>query len=493
MWRDRTGYTRVIALAAALAAAGSTAATGAPDAGATPQDPVRRKPNIVFILADDLGWAELGCYGQTKIRTPSIDRIAAEGIRFTQHYSGSPVCAPSRCVLLTGLHTGHAFVRDNREQGGWGPDEPEGQLELPAGTVTVGRLLQQAGYATAAIGKWGLGGPGSSGEPNRQGFDHWYGYLCQRVAHNHYPTHLWRNGRREELDGNVWGNLTGPQYAHDLMAAEALRFIEQNRDGPFFLYLAFTIPHLAIQVPDDALAEYRGAWPDPPYEGGKGYLPHPAPRAGYAAMVTRMDRDVGRILDLLRRLDLDRNTIVMFSSDNGATYDIGGADSPFFDSAGPLRGRKGSVWEGGLRVPLVARWPGRIAPGRGTDHVSAFWDLLPTLMDLAAAETPADLDGISYAPTLLGDRPQRRHAYLYWEFPSKGYSGQQAVRVGDFKGVRRRMHKGNTAVALYNLADDIGERTDVAALHPEVVQRMEQIMRDAHAPSRRFPMPLLDN
>jgi arylsulfatase len=210
-------------------------------------------------------------------------------------------------------------------------------------------------------------------------------------------------------------------------------------------------------------------------------------------MITRMDRDVGRILDLLRRLDLDRDTIVMFSSDNGATYDIGGADSPFFESAGPLRGRKGSVWEGGLRVPLVARWPGRITPGRVTDHVSAFWDLLPTLMDLAGAEAPAGLDGISYAPTLLGDRPQRRHAYLYWEFPSKGYSGQQAVRVGDFKGVRRRMHKGNTVVALYNLADDIAERNDVAALHPEVVQRMEQIMRDAHTPSPRFPMPLLDD
>ncbi|MHC4141151.1 MAG: arylsulfatase [Planctomycetota bacterium] len=479
MWRNRTGYKRVLAFMAVLATAGSLAADPAP--AASPPAAAGRQTNIIFILADDLGWAELGCYGQTKIRTPNIDRIAAEGIRFTQHYAGSPVCAPSRCVLLTGLHAGHALVRDNRENGGWGPDQPEGQLELTASTVTVGHLLQRAGYTTAVVGKWGLGGPGSTGEPNRQGFDHWYGYLCQRVAHNHYPTHLWRDGRRENLDGNTWGNPTGRRYAPDLMAADALRFIERNRDRPFFLYLAFTVPHLAIQVPDDSLAEYRGAWPDPPYEGGKGYLPHPAPRAGYA------------ILDLLTRLDLDDDTIVMFSSDNGATYDIGGADSPFFESAGPLRGRKGSVWEGGIRAPLVARWPSRIEPGRVTDHVSAFWDLLPTLMDLARAETPSGLDGISYAPTLLGDSAQQRHEYLYWEFPSKGYSGQQAVRLDDWKGVRRRMHRGNTAVALFNLADDVGERNDVAPLHPEIVERIERIMRDAHTPSRQFPMPLLDD
>jgi arylsulfatase len=489
MWRNRTGYKRVLAFMAALATAGSLAAGPAP--AASPPAAAGRRPNIIFILADDLGWAELGCYGQTKIRTPNIDRIAAEGIRFTQHYAGSPVCAPSRCVLLTGLHAGHALVRDNRENGGWGPDQPEGQLELTASTVTVGHLLQRAGYTTAVVGKWGLGGPGSTGEPNRQGFDHWYGYLCQRVAHNHYPTHLWRDGRRENLDGNTWGNPTGRRYAPDLMAADALRFIERNRDRPFFLYLAFTVPHLAIQVPDDALAEYRGAWPDPPYDGGKGYLPHPAPRAGYAAMVTRMDRDVGRILDLLTRLDLDDDTIVMFSSDNGATYDIGGADSPFFESCGPLRGRKGSVWEGGIRVPLVARWPDRIAPGRVTDHVSAFWDLLPTLMDLADLDPPAGLDGISFAPTLLGEGGQRASEYLYWEFP--GYSGQQAVRLGDWKGVRQQMRKGNTAIALFNLADDVGERNDVAPLHPEIVERIERIMREAHTPSRKFPMPLLDD
>jgi arylsulfatase len=489
MCRDLTELAHAIALAAGIAAAGSAAAGPAPDAAAPAAD--RRRPNIIFLLADDLGRAELGCYGQTKIRTPNIDRIAAEGIRFTQHYAGSPVCAPSRCVLLTGLHAGHAFIRDNRENGGWGPDEPEGQLELPTSTVTVGHLLQRAGYTTAVIGKWGLGGPGSTGEPNRQGFAHWYGDLCQRVAHNHYPTHLWRNGRRENLDGNTWGNLTGGQYAPDLMAAEALRFIEQNKDGPFFLYFATPIPHLAIQVPEDSLADYRDTWPDPPYEGGKAYLPHPAPRAGYAAMITRMDRDVGRILDLLTRLDLDDNTIVMFSSDNGATYDIGGADSPFFESCGPFRGRKGSVWEGGIRVPLVARWPGRIAPGQVTDHVSAFWDLLPTLMDLAGTETPVGLDGISFAPTLLGEAGQRTSEYLYWEFP--GYSGQQAVRLGDWKGVRREMRKGNTAIGLFNLAADVSEQHDVAAEHPEMVARIDRIMREAHTPSQEFRMPVLDD
>ncbi|MHC4415809.1 MAG: arylsulfatase [Planctomycetota bacterium] len=451
-----------------------------------------RPPNIIFILADDLGWAELGCYGQQKIRTPNIDRIAREGIRFTQHYSGSPVCAPARCVLLTGRHTGHAFIRDNSEKGGWGPQEPEGQLELPARTVTLGHLLKEAGYTTAVIGKWGLGGPGSTGEPNRQGFDYWYGYLCQRVAHNHYPTHLWRNGEREELEGNVWGNLVGRQYAPDLMADEALRFIERNQDRPFFLYLAFTIPHLAIQVPSDSLAEYRGSWPETPYEGGKGYLPHPEPRAGYAGMVTRMDRDVGRILERLKRLGLDESTIVMFSSDNGATYDIGGADSPFFESGGPLRGRKGSVWEGGIRVPLVARWPGRIAPGGVTDHVSAFWDILPTCLDLAEAHTPAGLDGISFAPALVGRGEQRRHEHLYWELPSRGYSGQQAVRLGDFKGVRRRMHAGNLDVELFDLADDVSEERNIAEQHPKTVERIRRIMRSAHTPSGEFPMPLLD-
>ena len=312
------------------------------------------KPNIVFILADDLGYAELGCYGQQKIRTPNIDALAAAGMRFTQHYSGSPVCAPSRCTLLTGMHTGHAFVRDNYEIGNWEQDSPEGQLPLPADTVTLGRLLQRAGYATAAIGKWGLGGPDSTGQPNRQGFDFWYGYLCQRVAHNYYPTHLWRNSEKDLLPGNEWfrshqklaetpadlaayERYRGQTYAPDRMIEQALGFVRSHKNGPFFLYFATPVPHAAIQVPDDSLAEYHAKFDQEPYLGQKGYLPHPEPRAGYAAMITRMDRDIGRLLALLDELGIGDNTLVIFSSDNGPTFN-GGTDSEFFRSAGPLRG-----------------------------------------------------------------------------------------------------------------------------------------------------------
>ncbi|MFG0328396.1 MAG: arylsulfatase [Phycisphaerales bacterium] len=443
-------------------------------------------PNIILIVADDLGWAELGCYGQTKIRTPNIDRLANEGVRFMQFYSGSPVCAPSRCVLLTGRHPGHAYIRDNKEMGGWGPDEREGQLALPAGTTTIGTLLQDAGYTTACIGKWGLGGPGTSGEPNEQGFDHWFGYLCQRVAHNYYPTHLWRNGDRVPLDGNEWGNLVGDAYAPDLMIDEAIEFVDDHHDEPFFLYYATPVPHLALQVPEDSLREYESTWPDPPYEGSKGYLPHDSPRAAYAAMVTRMDAHVGRLLDRLVDLKVDERTIVLFTSDNGATFDIGGADSPFFESAGPFRGRKGSVFEGGLRVPLVARWPGRIPAGYETDHLAAFWDVLPTFCEIAGVDAPEDSDGLSFLPTLLDNGLQSEHDYLYWEFP--GYGSQQAVRIGPWKGVRRNLRRGEERLMLFNLNDDPGESRDVAGEHPDVVERMREILREAHVPSEEFPL-----
>ena len=460
-------------------------------------DQPARKPNIIFVLADDLGYAELGCYGQQKIETPNLDRLAAQGMRFTQHYSGSPVCAPSRCTLLTGKHTGHAYIRDNREMGGWGPDEPEGQLPLPEGTTTLGTLLQREGYTTCAIGKWGLGGPDSSGHPNKQGFDHWYGYLCQRVAHNYYPTHLWRNDRKHMLEGNKYfsahqrlesvpddpsgyDRFKGVHYAPDLMAEEALAFIRKHKDQPFFVYYATPVPHAAIQVPEDSLERYRGHWEDPPYLGNKGYLPHPAPRAGYAAMVTRMDRDIGRILGLLDELGLTENTIVMFSSDNGPTFN-GGTDSAFFNSAGPLRGLKCSVYEGGIRVPLIARWPGRIKPGTTSEHVSAFWDVLPTIADIAGFVPPGDIDGISFAPTLL-DRPgrQKRHDYLYWE-----YHGSQALRAGQWKAVRR---KGQEALELYNLKSDVGEQHNVANKNPETTTRLAELMKRARTESEHFPL-----
>jgi arylsulfatase len=443
-----------------------------------------RKPNIVFIMADDLGFAELGCYGQQKIKTPHLDRMAARGLRFTQFYAGSPVCAPSRCVLLTGRHGGHAYIRSNTEV------KPEGQRPIPEGTVTLARLLREAGYATGAVGKWGLGPPGSSGDPLKQGFDFFFGYNCQRHAHNHYPTYLWRNDKRVALEGND-GGATGKQYAHDLFEKEALDFIRHSRDRPFFLYLPFTISHVALQVPEDSLAEYKGKWDDPPYKGGKGYLPHPHPRAAYAAMVTRLDRTVGRILDLLRELKLEENTIVLFTSDNGPTHGgVGGSDSTFFRSAGVLRGFKGSVFEGGLRVPLLVLWQGKTAPGRTSDLPFAFYDMLPTLCEAAGAKAPRDTDGISFLPTILGKGAQQRHEFLYWEF--HGYGGQQAVRLGAWKGVRQNLHEGETRVQLYDLSEDVSEAKDVADRHPEVVARIQRIMAEQHTPSPHYPIKVLD-
>jgi arylsulfatase len=445
-----------------------------------------RPTNVIFILADDLGSADLGCYGQKKIRTLSLDRMAREGMRFTQCYAGAPVCAPSRCCLMTGKHGGHAYIRTNQEV------KPEGQVPIPASEITVAELFKQKGYVTAAMGKWGLGPPGTDGDPIKQGFDLFFGYNCQRHAHSHYPTYLWRNDKHIELKDNDL--KTGKQYSHDLFEAEALQFLRANKARPFFLYLPFTIPHVAIQVPEDSLAEYQGKWDDLPYTGGKGYLPHPAPHAGYAAMITRMDRTVGRLLDLLTELKLDESTLVLFSSDNGpAPQGIGGSDSKFFESAGPLRGLKGTVWEGGLRVPLLARWTGKIKPGSTSDLPCYFPDMMPTLMEVIGASdiVPKGIDGLSIAPTLLGqpDR-QKRHEYLLWEFFGSG--GQQAVRLGDWKGVRLNLLKGNTTIELYNIKEDIGEQNNVADKHPEIVQRIEKIMNTDRAPSKLFPIKILD-
>jgi arylsulfatase A len=462
-----------------------------------------RPPNIVFILADDLGYAELGSYGQEKIRTPNIDRLADEGMRFTQHYSGSPVCAPSRCVLLTGMHTGHSYIRDNDEMADrgdvWYDLSLEGQRPLAEGLPTIGNALQSVGYATGAVGKWGLGGPGSTGEPNRQGFDFWYGYLGQRLAHNYYPVHLWRNTEKDVLEGNEYFHphqrlpedadpndpasyaaFSGEQYAMDLMAEEALGFIRRHQDERFFLYLPFPVPLASLQVPEDSLAEYEGEFPEIPYRGQQGYLPHRAPRAAYAAMITRMDREIGRIMALLQELGLDDDTIVFFTSDNGPTFN-GGTDSEFFNSAGPLRGLKTMLYEGGIRVPLIARWPGKIEPGTVTDHPSAFWDFLPTLAELAGMSPPPDVDGISLVPTLLGrSSEQQQHEYLYWE-----YHGRQAVRLGDWKALRMGVDQ---PIELYDLATDLGEQHDLAAENAEVVSRIEEIMRTGRTESELFPL-----
>ncbi|MEJ2702798.1 MAG: arylsulfatase [Sedimentisphaerales bacterium] len=442
----------------------------------------KNKPNIVYILADDLGYAEVGCYGQKKIKTPNIDKLASQGMRFTQHYSGNPVCAPSRCTLMTGLHTGHAQVRSNKQVGGqegWRLGSTTGgQWPLKADTVTVAKILKKAGYATGAFGKWGLGRVGTTGDPNKQGFDHFYGYICQRQAHTYYPNHLWRDGKVEWLEANKDGKEGA--YSHDLIAAEALKFVRANQDHPFFLYVPFTIPHVALQVPQDSLDEYVGLWPDPPYTGNKGYFPHPHPRACYAAMVTRMDRDIGRIMSLLKELDLDENTLVIFTSDNGPTFN-GGTDSAFFESAKPFRGLKASVYEGGIRVPYIARWPGRIKPGTTSDLISAFWDFLPTCCQLIGVDPPANIDGISMLPTLLGQpQKQKRHKYLYWEL-----RGQQAVRMGKWKGLRL---KPNRKIQLYNLEEDIGESDDVASEHPDLVAEVAEIFKTGRTPSETFPL-----
>jgi len=436
-----------------------------------------RKPNIIFILADDLGYGDLGCFGQQTIQTPNIDKFASEGMQLTEHYAGSTVCAPSRCCLMTGLHTGHALIRGNANV----PLRPE--------DLTVPELLKKAGYTTGIIGKWGLGEAESTGVPNKQGFDYWFGYLNQRHAHNYYPEFLWKNEQKVPLKGNQlttpdeggWGvSIKKVTYSHDLFAAEALDFVERNKDDRFFLYLTFTIPHAnneagskGMEVPD------FGPYADKDW---------PEPQKGHAAMITRMDGDVGRLMAKLKELGIDEKTFVMFSSDNGP-HKEGGGDPAFFNSSGPLRGYKRDLYEGGIRVPTIARWPGRIKPGSTSGHVCAFWDFLPTACDLAGVKAPEAIDGVSILPALLGEpRKQKKHDYLYWEFHEQGQ--KQAVRWGDWKGVRLNVAKDpNGPIELYNLKTDLGETTDLADKYPDVVAKIAQIMKTARTPSQNWPLP----
>jgi arylsulfatase A len=498
---ERTGDPQLPAFRKALDAAG-IAAGG------------RRRPNVIFILADDLGYGDLGCYGQRRFRTPCIDRLAAEGMRFTAHYSGHNVCAPSRCCLMTGRHPGHGYIRDNR--GGLGP-EGEGQEPVPDGELKLPLTLRRLGYALGAFGKWGLGPVGSAGDPLRQGFDRFFGFNCQAVAHNYYPTHLWSNEARIALrnppfpahqklppgadpDAPVtYAGFMGIDYAPDRIGEEALGFIRSNRDRPFFLYYPTTVPHLALQVPEDSLKEYEGKFPEKPYAGGLGYLPHRTPRAAYAAMIGRLDRDVGRVLDLVKELGLDEDTLIVFASDNGPlSGGRGGTDDEFFDSAGGLRGRKGSYHEGGFRVPCLVRWKGRIAAGATSDRVTGFEDWLPTILELIGGkgETPEAIDGISFAPTLLGGKQEPR-PFLYRESPAGG--GQQAVRVGDWKAIRKNLNPSAKAgdqkpgaIELYDLARDPGETRDVAGEHPDVVEKLARIMKEQHVKSELWLIRALD-
>jgi arylsulfatase A-like enzyme len=420
------------------------------------------RPNVIFILADDLGYGDLGCYGQKVIRTPHLDRMAAEGMRFTQFYAGSTVCAPSRCCLMTGLHTGHARIRGNA------------CLPLEPQDVTMAEVFRKAGYATGIVGKWGLGEPDTTGIPNRQGFDEWFGFLNQTLAHNYYPPTLWRNEQEITLKGNLEGKRT--QYCHDLFTEEALSFVERHKGRPFFLYLAYTIPHAnnerGREVGDGMEVPDYGPYADRDW---------PGPEKGKAAMITRMDGDIGRLMDLLKRLGLDGRTLVLFSSDNGP-HGEGGVEPDFFNSRGPLRGIKRDLYEGGIRVPMLARWPGRVPAGAVSEQVWAMWDFLPTMSELVKQEVPAKLDGMSMLPGLLGE-PQAGHEFLYWEFHERGFS--QAVRMGDFKAVRKGLDK---PVELYDLKADVGEQNNLADQHPEVVAKIEAYLKTARTDSPDWPV-----
>ena len=432
-----------------------------------------RSPNIVLIMADDLGWQELGFMGQKRIKTPNIDTLAAEGIRFNQFYSSSPVCAPSRCSLMTGKHGGHAYIRNNREIKNKG-DIFGGQLPLPEDEPGLAKTLKAAGYTTGCFGKWGLGAVGTTGDPLSQGFDRFYGYNCQRHAHNLYPKYLVNDRENEPLQGNTRGR-TGETYAPQRIADEMLKFVRENSDNPFFLYYPTVLPHLPLQVPEEELKQYRGLWPETPYSG-RSYQPHPTPKACYAAMISFLDRQIGRLMSLLKQLDLDRNTIVLFISDNGTTHLRSQVDYDFFESVGPLRGLKGSLYEGGIRVPLIARWPGRISSGESSEHLAANYDLPATIAEIAEVTFARNTDGLSFSPLLLGRREeQKAHPYLFWDFA--GYGGQIAVRMGRWKGIKRNLHKkADGPLELYNLEEDISETDSVADEYPDIVATIEDIM-----------------
>jgi arylsulfatase A-like enzyme len=470
-----------------------------------------KKPNIVFILADDLGYSDAGCYGQKIIETPNIDALAHSGIRFTQYYCGSPVSAPSRCVLLTGKHSGHSFIRGNHEWPERGDvwnyskmeEDPslEGQFPIPAETVTFSKILKNAGYHTACIGKWGLGAPFTDGVPNKQGFDLFFGFNCQRQAHTYYPAHLWRNEEKVKLDNEFvvpntktlggdgdpdksgsYARYHQKQYAPELMLHEALSFIQSAQDDPFFLYFTTTIPHVPLQAPEELVDKYRKKIGDEkPYLGEKGYFPCQYPLATYAAMVSCLDNQVGCIIDELKKKGIYENTIIIFASDNGPVT-TGGSVSDFFENAKPFNQLpdhlKGTVYEGGIHVPLIISWPEKIRKPGVSDLVCAAWDIFPTVCDISGSDHPEGLDGISFLPTLTGKGKQAKHEYLYWEFPEQ--EGQQAVRTEQWKGIRDSTRYGNKRIRLYNLGNDITEDSDVAEKYPEIVRRIEAIMVREH-------------
>jgi arylsulfatase A-like enzyme len=440
------------------------------------------KPNVIYILADDLGYGDLSCLGQTKFNTPNIDALAKKGMLFTQHYSGSTVCAPSRCALLTGKHLGNAVVRGNSEF------KPEGQQPMPANTVTMAHMFQKNGYKTGLFGKWGLGAPGSVSNPLSMGFDRFYGYNCQRQAHHYYPYYLWNDNKRDML----WGNfgLERQEYAPDLIQDETLKFIEANKDEPFFCYYSLVQPHAEMFAPEEYMRKYRGKFlPESSYVGTDdgpkfrkfAYGSQPEAHAAFAAMVEVMDDDIGELVAKLEELGLSENTLIMFSSDNGP-HQEGGHDPEYFNSNGSTRGFKRDLYEGGIHVPMIAKWPGKIAAGSTNDHLSAFWDVLPTMTDLMGGNKPKGIDGISFLPTMLGKDDQVEHDYLYWEFHEK--KGRVALRQGKWKAVRYDVSiDPNSPVELYDLSKDPAEKRNVAQQHMEVASRLSLLIKNARTPS----------
>jgi len=472
-----------------------------------------QKPNIIYFLADDLGYGEIGVLGQQKIKTPNIDALAKGGMLFTQHYSGAPVCAPARYSFLTGKHMGHSYIRGNdewTERGDvWNYTKAftnpglEGQRPIPANTITIGKQLQKAGYTTAVFGKWGLGAPNTEGVPNKQGFDEFYGYNCQRQAHNLYPSHLWENetkvllnnelvnpGSNLEKDADIndpksYARFTQQNdYAPALIHQKSLEFIKKNKDTPFFMYYASPLPHVPLQIPTEYTEAYRKEFGDEKPYTGSSYFPTQHPNATYAAMITYLDMQLGELISELKKQGIYENTLIVFTSDNGPTY-TGGVDATFFDSAKPFDnnyGRtKGFVYEGGIRVPLIASWPNTIKSGSKTTHISAFYDMMPTLMDIAGLDTPKETDGLSFKNTLIGET-QQNHDFLYWEFPS--YQGQQAVRMGKWKAIRKNIFKGNLEIELYNLDIDIKEQHNLAEKFPDIVKQLAKIMKKEHVPAK---------
>ncbi len=484
-----------------------------------------QRPNIIYILADDLGYGDVGVYGQEKIETPNIDALAGEGMLFTQHYSSAPVCAPARYMFLTGRHAGHSYIRGNHEWGERGEvwnyramiadSTLEGQHPVPDGTVTFAQRLQENGYATGMIGKWGLGAPHTHSVPNQMGFDYFFGYNCQRIAHTYYPVHLYENDHRFYLENDTvpphmpfpeeadpydpesYASFHQGDYSEDRMFERLTAFVDDHKSEPFFLYWATAIPHVSLQAPQRWIDYYTDKFGDEePYTGDRGYAPQRFPRAAYAAMISYLDENIGKLVQQLKDEEIYENTLIIFTSDNGPTY-AGGVDAGWFNSAGPLQeqeGRgKGHVYEGGIRVPMIASWPGHIAAGTTSDHVSVHYDFAKTLEDIAGVPAPEGSDGISYAPTLLGDAVQRQHEFIYWEFPS--YGGQVAVRMGDWKLIRRNLLNDEpVTLELYNVAEDPEEKINRAMDRPDLMKRGMDIIRREHetAEVERFRMPLLD-